>query len=163
MLATHNLSKGALPGMPKAAKAVVILGMHRSGTSALCGALHLMGVDFGNRLMPATDANAKGYSEHEEIVRAHDRLLTSLGSYWDDDEPMPPRWVEREITHEVQADLVGIFKRDFAPIHLFGIKDRRMCRLRSKTIKGELLPPEIRPMQASSVVFKVSRIVQNFH
>ena len=110
-------------------KAVVILGMHRSGTSALSGALHLMGVDFGERLLPATDANQKGYWEHEEIVEAHDRLLSGLGSYWDDDKPLPPGWMEREITREVQAHLLGILERDFAEIPLFGLKDPRMCRL----------------------------------
>src|SRR6266446_4116031 len=49
-------------------KAVVVLGMHRSDTSALCGALNLLGVDFGKHLMPATKWNEKGYWEHAEIV-----------------------------------------------------------------------------------------------
>ncbi|HJX24749.1 MAG TPA: hypothetical protein VJ252_01225, partial [Chthoniobacterales bacterium] len=75
----------AIPSRTGARKAVVILGMHRSGTSALCGALDLLGVDFGERLMPANHANEKGYWEHEEIVRFHDDLLSSLGSRWDDD------------------------------------------------------------------------------
>jgi hypothetical protein len=110
-------------------KAVVVLGMHRSGTSALCGALDLIGVDFGQHLMPATDANEKGHWEHEEIVRAHDSLLSSLGSWWDDDEPLPSDWVEREITREVRSLLLGILERDFAQISLFGVKDPRMCRL----------------------------------
>jgi hypothetical protein len=110
-------------------KAVVVLGMHRSGTSALCGALDLLGVDFGKHLMPATDANEKGHWEHEEIVRVHDGLLSSLGSWWDDDEPLPPDWVEREITREVRSHLLGILERDFAPGSLFGLKDPRMCRL----------------------------------
>src|SRR3954468_21502584 len=34
-------------------EAVVILGMHRSGTSALAGALNLLGIDFGENLAPA--------------------------------------------------------------------------------------------------------------
>lgn len=110
-------------------KAVVVLGMHRSGTSALCGALDLIGVDFGQHLMPATDANEKGHWEHEEIVRAHDSLLSSLGSWWDDDEPLPSDWVEREITREARSRLLGILERDFAQMPLFGIKDPRMCRL----------------------------------
>jgi hypothetical protein len=88
-----------------------------------------MCVDFGKHLMPATDANEKGHWEHEEIVRAHDRLLSSLGSCWEDDEPLPADWVDREITHEVRSHLVGILDRDFAQSPLFGIKDPRLCLL----------------------------------
>ena len=114
---------------PNKRLAIVILGMHRSGTSALCGALDLIGVDFGQHLMPATDANEKGHWEHEEIVRAHDSLLSSLGSWWDDDEPLPSDWVGRDVTREARSQLLGILERDFAQIPLFGMKDPRMCRL----------------------------------
>jgi len=110
-------------------KAVVVLGMHRSGTSALCGALDLLGVDFGKHLLLATDANEKGHWEHEEIVRVHNGLLSSLRSFWDDDEPLPSDWVERQITREARSHLIGILERDFAQCSLFGIKDPRICRL----------------------------------
>src|SRR6266446_6985151 len=59
-------------------KAIVVLGMHRSGTSALCGALDVLGVNFGKHLMTANEANTKGYWEHPEIVALHDELLRSL-------------------------------------------------------------------------------------
>ncbi len=66
-------------------KAIVVLGMHRSGTSALCGALDVLGVNFGQRLAPATKDNEKGHWEHPEIVALHDELLRSLGSRWEND------------------------------------------------------------------------------
>jgi hypothetical protein len=103
--------------------------MHRSGTSALCGALDLVGVDFGKHLMPANDANEKGYWEHEEIVRFHDDLLLSLGSHWDDDRPLPADWLERDVTKETQSCLVAVLKRDFGRASLLGLKDPRMSRL----------------------------------
>src|SRR3977135_1600890 len=121
--------KQSKPPQANARKAVVVLGMHRSGTSALCGALDLLGADFGKHLMPATDANEKGHWEHEEIVRAHDGLLSSLGSCWDDDELLQSDWVEREVTREIRSDLIRILERDFAHSSLFGVKDPRMCRL----------------------------------
>lgn len=112
----------------RARKAVVVLGMHRSGTSALCGALNLLGVDFGKQLMPATHANEKGHWEHEEIVPIHDDLLSSLGSYWHNPE-LPSDWVEREVTCAAKSALLEIVERDFAHSPLFGLKDPRMCRL----------------------------------
>ncbi len=110
-------------------KAVVVLGMHRSGTSALCGALGLLGVDFGRKLMPATSWNAKGHWEHQEIVELHDALLYAHGSRWDDDEPLPSGWPALEVTRDAESRLVAILDRDFRDSSIFGIKDPRMCRL----------------------------------
>jgi len=107
----------------------VILGMHRSGTSALGGALQLLGVNFGERLFPPGKDNEKGYWEHPEIVALHDELLRSLGSRWDDDKPLPSDWVEREITRDVRSRLIQILESDFAHSSLVGLKDPRMCRL----------------------------------
>jgi glycosyltransferase involved in cell wall biosynthesis len=110
-------------------KAIVVLGMHRSGTSALCGALNVLGVNFGERLAPATKDNEKGHWEHHEIVSLHDELLRSLGSRWDDDRPLPSDWVERDVTRDIRSLLIGILERDFAHASLFGLKDPRMSRL----------------------------------
>jgi hypothetical protein len=49
-------------------KAIVVLGMERSGTSALCGAFDVLGVNFGQGLAPATKDNEKAHWEHSEIV-----------------------------------------------------------------------------------------------
>ena len=110
-------------------KAIVVLGMHRSGTSALCGALDVLGVNFGQRLAAATKNNEKGHWEHPEIVGLHDELLCSLGSRWDNDRPLPSDWVERDITRDIRSLLIGILEHDFAHASLFGLKDPRMCRL----------------------------------
>ena len=41
---------------------IVVLGMHRSGTSAITRALNVLDVDLGDRLLPPVDGdNAKGY------------------------------------------------------------------------------------------------------
>ncbi|PYK87562.1 MAG: hypothetical protein DMF47_02920 [Verrucomicrobia bacterium] len=110
-------------------KAVVVLGMHRSGTSTLCGALDVLGVNFGKHLMPANEANPKGYWEPLEIVSVHDDLLRALGSHWDDDRALPVDWLEREVTKKTQSRLLAILQRDFGQTVLLGLKDPRMSRL----------------------------------
>ena len=111
-------------------KVVVILGMHRSGTSALAGALAQMGVDFGKHLISPSRDNPKGYFEHPEIVALHDALLRALGSRWDDYLPLPSGWTETEVTSgKFAPPLVAILKRDFGEASLFGVKDPRLCRL----------------------------------
>src|SRR6266513_343879 len=110
-------------------KVVVILGMHRSGTSALAGALAQMGVDFGKHLISPSRHNPKGYFEHPEIVALHDELLCALGSRWDDYLPLPSSWTETEVAREIRSSVLGILKRDFGEASLFGVKDPRLCRL----------------------------------
>ena len=111
-------------------RAVVVLGMHRSGTSAVAGCLHRLGVDFGPRLMPATEDNARGYFEHIDIVNLHDRLLLALDSSWDEIRPLPPGWSQDDArTGRYRAELLELLQRDLPTAPLWGIKDPRLCRL----------------------------------
>lgn len=42
-------------------KVLMVLGMHRSGTSLLAGLLHLSGIDMGRKLLPPAFDNPKGF------------------------------------------------------------------------------------------------------
>ena len=53
---------------------VVLLGMHRSGTSLTASILEALGVDFGSDFIPANESNPKGYFENAAITRAQIRL-----------------------------------------------------------------------------------------
>lgn len=109
--------------------AVFVLGMHRSGTSALAGLLSHLGVTLGDRLMPASPDNPKGYWEHRDVVPVHDGLLHGLGSRWDDIRPLPPGWEDGDAAGEAARRLQAILRRDFGGIPLWGLKDPRLCRL----------------------------------
>lgn len=64
---------------------VLVLGMHRSGTSALAGTLEAMGLEVGpsDDVMPADDGNPEGYFELLSVVQANDDLLAHFGGRWD--------------------------------------------------------------------------------
>mgnify|MGYP000064482483 CR=1 FL=1 len=47
---------------------VIVLGMHRSGTSVFTGALKIVGFDLGRDIMQANEYNVKGYFENNKIV-----------------------------------------------------------------------------------------------
>ena len=63
---------------------VVVLGMHRSGTSAVAGALVAAGAWAGepDELMPSHPENAFGYFERLSTATALDALLLELGGTW---------------------------------------------------------------------------------
>ena len=62
---------------------VILLGMHRSGTSAFAGTLKIAGYDLGKDLMPANEYNVKGYSENNKIVELNDKILGYFNATWD--------------------------------------------------------------------------------
>jgi O-antigen biosynthesis protein len=109
--------------------AVIVLGMHRSGTSALAGMLHRLGVVLGERLMAPSPDNPRGYWEHGEIVAIHDRLLTTLGSGWDDIRSPPAGFQDLAAAQAARLELASILRRDFSGAALWGLKDPRLCRL----------------------------------
>ena len=69
-----------------------MLGMHRSGTSALAGALHLTGFDLGQNIMPPADENPKGFFENQHIVDLNDRILEELFTFWNETFFLPEEW-----------------------------------------------------------------------
>ena len=64
--------------------ACFILGMHRSGTSALGGVLSILGMEFGTDLMSANEGNPKGYFENNFIYKLNEKILFESNSSWDD-------------------------------------------------------------------------------
>lgn len=75
---------------------VVVLGMHRSGTSVVTRALRSVGVSLGDRLMPAiAGVNDKGFWEDLDIVNLNERLLSACGHVWHSVRSLKPGDVER--------------------------------------------------------------------
>lgn len=64
----------------------IVLGMHRSGTSALARVLGLMGCHVGreDELAPADEHNPKGYWEREDVWALDERILAAAGASWHD-------------------------------------------------------------------------------
>src|ERR1043166_4943047 len=65
-------------------KAILILGMHRSGTSAGAGVAHALGAAGPRSLMAPDEFNPRGYFESSVLSVAFDEMLASLGSSWHD-------------------------------------------------------------------------------
>lgn len=60
-------------------KCLIVLGMHRSGTSAIAGFLNKLGITLGSNLMMPTEYNEKGYFENWYIFRANVNIMQTLG------------------------------------------------------------------------------------
>jgi len=54
---------------------VIILGMHRSGTSLLGGLMNAMGLNTGSPLIPPASDNSKGFFERIDVVLQNDYIM----------------------------------------------------------------------------------------
>ena len=109
---------------------VVILGMHRSGTSAITRGLQVLGIDLGERLMlPAENNNERGFFEDIDVNAINIELLNELGQDWHTLSLIQAD----ELLHEKYAGLrlraVELLRSRLQNTDRFGLKDPRLCRL----------------------------------
>ncbi|MDB5446430.1 MAG: adhesin [Phenylobacterium sp.] len=109
--------------------AVLIVGMHRSGTSALGGMLNKLGVAVPEDLHPADEHNTRGYFEPQRIIAFHERLLAKLGSPSNDPLPLTYDWLRSPLGEAAAEELAEILDEEFAANPMCLFKDPRICRL----------------------------------
>lgn len=97
---------------------IIILGMHRSGTSCLTGCLEEAGLYLGD-VNTKAGFNAKGNRENEAIMKHHEAILNRVGASWDNPPQAPVEWTEDEVNH-----LVGLLS-SFKDMKIWGVKDPR--------------------------------------
>ncbi|MBM9519510.1 hypothetical protein JWG39_06710 [Desulforhopalus vacuolatus] len=108
---------------------VVILGMHRSGTSVLARCMEIFGFSLGNRLMPAQADNPKGFFEDEEIVDLNNEMLVSMGSSWDKISIIHEDEVRSLHDTEFFSRAVHLIEKRLQSFPRFAVKDPRFVLL----------------------------------
>jgi hypothetical protein len=109
--------------------AVVVVGMHRSGTSALTRVLSFLGCDLPKTLMRATEHNEAGHWESQAITDFNDLLLESAGSKWNDWLAFNAGWYRSPKAEEFKKRALPLLNEEFGTSHLFVMKDPRISRL----------------------------------
>jgi hypothetical protein len=108
---------------------VVVLGMHRSGTSALGGMLVRLGVQPPESLMAPTKDNPKGYWESTALMQFNNDVLESAGTSWSDWDQFNPAWLDSTAARQFIERLPRLLEQEFADAPLFLVKDPRICRV----------------------------------
>ncbi|KAA3507680.1 hypothetical protein [Agrobacterium rosae] len=107
---------------------VVVLGMHRSGTSSVAGTLVKLGGKAPANLMKDNAFNERGYFESATIAQFDDDILSSAGSRWDDWRAFDPKWYDSVVALEFRARARDVFAMEFATAPLPIMKDPRIGR-----------------------------------
>jgi hypothetical protein len=108
---------------------LVVLGMHRSGTSALTGTLGLLGAALPSDLLGSDPYNIKGHFEPRGIIEVDEQLLSALGTSWHDVGPLNLSNLDPGVMDRFRADLIHAMEISYNGAPLFVLKEPRICRL----------------------------------
>ncbi|MCL4555729.1 MAG: hypothetical protein M1572_02410 [Gammaproteobacteria bacterium] len=108
----------------------LVLGMHRSGTSAITRALQVMGIGLGDNLVQAVgDVNAKGFWEDLDVVNLNIRILASIKSDWHALSLVSGQQFEHLIRGPLFNEACALMQQKLANTNSLGLKDPRIAKL----------------------------------
>jgi len=119
--ADHNPSGAA------SRAAYLVLGMHRSGTSAATQLLAFAGAQLPDNVMPGDEHNEKGYFEPWRIAIFNDQRLRAGGGAWDD--PFVHPYVEAPDEADWRARAQDLFREEYGEARYPLLKDPRVSVL----------------------------------
>ncbi|HEY3948951.1 hypothetical protein [Phenylobacterium sp.] len=109
--------------------AYLVLGMHRSGTSAVTQVLALGGCDLPQNLMGGDEHNAKGYFEPWKIALLNDGRLRAGDTAWDDIFAFPYRPLAAKPERQWLNRALGLFEEEYGEAQHPLLKDPRITVL----------------------------------
>jgi hypothetical protein len=126
---TTDHAQGAAEATTAGPQCIMVLGVHRSGTSALTRMLSMLGAQLPKHLMPANANNERGYWEPQRLVDLNDEILFAAGSRWDDLRAFEPRLIAPPMLADYKARIGRIIREEYGGAPIFVVKDPRICRL----------------------------------
>jgi hypothetical protein len=110
---------------------IVVLGMHRSGTSLCANILAALGVDMAEAPGPSP-ANARGHWERSRLCDMHDEVFAMHGGAWTGaghNLALPDNWRTAPGLAGIETRIVAYMSQILASAELAGFKDPRTARL----------------------------------
>ena len=108
---------------------VVILGMHRSGTSVITRGLIALGATVSENLVPAGFDNPTGFFEDKDIVSINDDLLQMFGYSYESLAPVSDNLDSDPRVSSLRQHATKLVKERISGRSLWSVKDPRMCKL----------------------------------
>lgn len=115
---------------------ILVLGMHRSGTSVVTRLLSLMGAGLPKTLLGQNEGNQRGHWESRLIIEHHDNVLEELESNWMDYRPLRLNRITQKRRNSYMSDMADLFKSEHSDQNLSVVKEPRICRFTALYIKA---------------------------
>jgi hypothetical protein len=110
-------------------RAIVVLGMHRNGTSVLTRGLRALGVYIGDNFLEARPDNPTGYWEDRTIVDINERVLKVFGLGWESIVLIKDDQWQEPALRSLHFEAVTHLQSHFLSHSLWGYKDPRTILL----------------------------------
>lgn len=109
---------------------IVVLGMHRSGTSAITRALKVMGVELGDRMMPPVEGNNdKGFWEDIDLNALNIQMLDAIHHEWNHLTQIEEKDVEILRNEGYFLRAAELLRQKVGDVAIFGFKDPRVAKI----------------------------------
>ncbi|MFN3521886.1 MAG: sulfotransferase family protein [Phenylobacterium sp.] len=152
------MTQTSAKGSPAGRSAYLVLGMHRSGTSAVTQLLALCGADLPANVMPGDEHNAKGYFEPWKIAQFNSRRLRAGTSAWDDVFAFPYTPLEDKAEAAWLREAVELFQDEYGRARHPLLKDPRVtvllpmwrAALRSLSVGARCVIPVRHPLAVAA-------------
>ena len=119
---------------------ILVMGMHRSGTSALAGLLYAGGIFMGEELVGKSHNNPKGHYEDKRLLSINRKILKSFGGSWRN----VPDMRYEELPNDLLSNMKELYQRYASSHEIWGWKDPRM---------GVTFPVWYKVLRAEKIVF----------
>ena len=125
-------------------RAIFVLGMHRSGTSAISRGLVALGIDWGDNLMGAQPDNLKGFWEDQTLHNINQQILAHCSSDSEFAFSLGGRIDFSGLNSRIIEDMKAFLKIRTLQSSFWGCKDPRCCLTfpvwKTHLIKQEIVP-----------------------
>jgi hypothetical protein len=109
--------------------AILVLGVHRSGTSSLAHLLNLLGAKLPEQLVGPGYGNPLGHWEPRKLMEIDDEILNAIDRSWHDPRPIPPSWFRSKEAYAFHERIRAAIVSDYDDAPLILVKEPRICRL----------------------------------
>jgi hypothetical protein len=115
--------------VPPNLAAIVVLGMHRSGTSSLAGALVRLGGAAPTHLMDPAPTNVRGFFESPVIMALNDDVLAAADSHWADWRRFSRSRIDARAEKALRSRALSALATEYGTSGVPVLKDPRLCRM----------------------------------
>jgi len=110
-------------------KFIVVIGMHRSGTSIVMNALACLGVSLGDNLLPPGVDNPKGFFEDRSVNDLNIEMLEVIGKTWFSLSLVRDEDIDKLIALGYVEKAITLLNDKTRTTSAFGFKDPRVSKL----------------------------------
>ena len=111
---------------------IVVIGMHRSGTSMAANIVHALGANMGDRHFNVSPENAKGHWERPMVVGFNDRIFSYFNRDWGQSShilTLPEHWLGAPFIKGLRREAAQWLSDEMKKVALYGFKDPRTSLL----------------------------------